>query len=95
MVTFAPKSDVRDTLKEAALVIAALRSSAPVMLMAPKAKLAPTVSAVPSPNTAVPAPKLKVNARAVLDALFTVPLKMTLLLVVVKVVAAPNVTAPE
>lgn len=62
VVTLAPSSLVSDTLKEAALLMAALRSSAPVMAIAPKALVAPTVSAVPSPNTAVPAPKLKVSA---------------------------------
>ena len=62
VVTLAPRSLVSDTVKENALLMAALRSSAPVMAIAPKALLAPTVSAAPSPNTAVPVPKLKVSA---------------------------------
>jgi hypothetical protein len=40
--------------------------------MAPSGLVVPTVSAVPSPNTAVPLPKIKFNARAVLVALLTV-----------------------
>ncbi len=71
--------------------MAAFRSSAPVMAISPKPCVAPRAP----PNTAVPVPKLNVNARAVLLALFTASLKVTLLLVVVKVASAPKVTAPE
>ena len=69
----APKSLASDTLKDAALVMAAFKSMAPVMAMAPNGLVAPTVSTVPFPNTAVPLPKIKFNARAVLEALLTIP----------------------
>ena len=49
---------------------------------------------MPSPNTAVPLPRFRVKFLGVASKLFSVPLKMTLLLVVVKVVVAPKVTAP-
>ncbi len=90
----APKSLVVETLSEVALVIAALRSRAPVILIAPNGFVAPTVSAVLSPMTSVPVPKLKVRSRGVVFELFTVPLKVTLLFVVVSIVFAVKVVAP-
>ena len=93
VVTLAPKSLVVETLSEVALVIAALRSRAPVILIAPNGFVAPTVSAVLSPMTSVPVPKLKVRSRGVPPSLLSVSLKVTLLFVVVSVVFAPSVTA--
>ena len=49
---------------------------------------------MPSPNTAVPLPRFKLNALAVELLLFSVSLKVTLALLVFKVTAAPKVTAP-
>ena len=69
---FAPKSEVNDTDNEAALVIAALRSRAPVIDIAPRAAELPTVSPVSLPKTNVPVPRLAVNAFAV-ESLLTVP----------------------
>ena len=65
-----------------------------MILIAPNGFVAPTVSAVLSPMTSVPVPKLKVRSRGVVFELFTVPLKVTLLFVVVSIVFAVKVVAP-
>src|SRR6056300_467437 len=43
VVTFAPRSEVEDTDSDVALVIAALRSKIPVILIAPKVLVPPTI----------------------------------------------------
>ena len=93
MVTFAPKSEVVETESEAALVIAALRSRAPVMVMAPNAPLVPPPTA--PLNSTSDDPTLKVNVFASEASAFTVPLKVTCALVVVKVVPLPKVMVSE
>ncbi len=65
-----------------------------MIAIAPRAFVAPTVSAVPSPITKVPVPKAAVRFLGVAPSLFNVPLNVTFELVVVNVVAAPKVTAP-
>ena len=91
MVTFAPKSLVPETDSEAALVIAAFKSKAPVIAMAPKAPFAapPMIPA----NSASLVPTLMVRALAWLAALLTVLPNVIKLSVVVNVVAAPKVAA--
>ena len=92
MVTFAPKSLVKETDSEAALVIAAFKSKAPVMVIAPKAPLAAPPTA--PPNSASLVPTLMVRALAWLASLLTVLPNVIWLFVVVKAVLAPKVTAP-
>ena len=95
VVTSAPRSEVVDTVNDEALVIAAFRSRAPVIAIAPRAFVAPTVSADESPITKVPVPKAAVRFLGVAPSLFNVPLNVTLPLdVVVNVVSAVNVVAP-
>ena len=64
--------------------------AAAVMVVAPNGFVPPTAPFM----VTVPPPALMVRARAVLVALLRVLLKVTLLSVVVKVVAADKVTAP-
>ena len=93
VVTFAPKSLVPETDNEAALVIAAFKSKAPVMVIAPKAPFAapPTIP----PNSTSLVPTLMVRALAWLASLLTVLPNVIWLFVVVKVRAPPDkVTAP-
>ena len=91
---FAPKSEVNDTDNEAALVIAALRSRAPVIDIALRAAELPTVSPVPLPKTNVPVPRLAVKFLAPPE-LLTVPLKVRLLSVVVNIGEVVNKALPE
>ena len=65
-------------------------NAAAVMVVAPRTLMPPTAPFM----VTVPAPALMVRARAVLVALLRVLLKVTLLSVVVKVLAADKVTAP-
>ena len=68
-------------------MIAALRSSLPVIAKAPSPSVAPTVSAVASPKTIVPVlpPVLNVKLLTSPLVLFNVPLNVMLSLVVVSV----------
>ena len=54
MVTLAPRLELPETDIDVALVIAAFKSRLPVIAKAPKASVAPTVSAVVSPKVIVP-----------------------------------------
>ena len=87
VVTFAPRLEVPETEIDAARVIAALRSSLPVIAKAPSPSVAPTVSAVASPKTIVPVLPPVSNVRLFVSplVLFKVPLKVMLSFVVVSV----------
>jgi len=93
VVTLAPKSAVVETEREVADVIAALRSRAPVILIAPKVPLVPPPTA--PLNSTSDVPTLKVSVLASEASEFTVPLKVTCALVVVKVVPLPKVMVSE
>jgi len=91
VVTFAPKSAVVETESEVADVIAALRSSAPVIAIAPSVRLPPTTPL----NSTSDEPTLRVKLLVSEASEFTVPLKVTCALVVVKVVPLPKVMVSE
>ncbi len=94
-MTSAPRSDAAETLNDDAEIIAAFKSNAPVITIAPNPFVTPTVSDESFPITKVPDPKLAVRSRGVSPSLFNVPLNVTLLFVVVSVLFPPlNVTAP-
>ena len=77
--------EVPKTVIEVAFVIAALRSSLPVIAKAPSPSIAPTESKVVSPKVIVPVipPVLNVKLLTSPLVLFNVPLNVMLLLVVV------------
>ena len=89
------KAIIEETDNEVALVIAAFKSNPPVIEIAFIALVAPTVSEEESPKTTLPVPTLAVKSLAVELLLFTVPLKVKLLFVVVKEVSADKDTGPE
>ena len=93
VVTLAPRSEVVETESDEAEVMAALRSSAPVMLIAPKLPLVPPPTAPLNSTSEVPT--LKVSAFASDASAFTVPLKVTCAFVVVSVVPLPKVIVSE
>ena len=90
MVTLAPRFEVVDTDKELALVIAASRSRAPVILIAPRADEVPTV---PS-NSISFALTVKVLVPPVLSIVLAVPENKISELVAVKTTLAPSNTPP-
>ena len=87
MVTSALRSEVPETENVVALVTAAFKFRFPVIAKAPKASVAPTVSAVASPKTIVPVLPPVSNVRLFVSplVLFKVPLNVMLSLVVVNV----------
>ena len=92
VVTSAPKLDTPLTLNEVASVIAAFKSRAPVIAIAPTAWLPPTI---PSKLISVELPPVaSVKFLLVLFALLTVSSNVITSLLVVKVTAALKVTAP-
>ena len=90
VVTFAPKLDTPLTLKDVALVITALRSRAPVIVIAPTAADPPTT---PSKLISVEFPPVAIVRFLVEPSLLTVLSKVTTSLLVVKVTLALKVTA--
>ena len=83
----APRLLAPETEIDVALVTAAFKSRLPVIDNAPKASVAPTVSAVVSPKVIVPVlpPVLNVKLLTSSLVLFNVPLNVMLSLVVVSV----------
>ena len=77
-----------ETDNEAALVIAALRSRAPVIDIAPRGCTAPTIP------SSLRVPPLIVKLLAVELLLFTVPVKLTVPDVIVDVMSPLKVTGP-
>ena len=77
-----------ETDNEAALVIAALRSRAPVIDIAPSGCVAPTIP------SSLRVPPLTVKLLAVALLLFTVPVKLTVPDVIVDVMSPLKVTGP-
>ena len=90
VVTFAPRLEVVDTDNELALVIAASRSRAPVILIAPSADDPPTT---PS-NSISFALTVKVLVLPVLSTVLAVPENKISELVAVKTTLAPSNTPP-
>ena len=86
----APKLDVPETLNDDAPVIAASKSTFPVIPIAPRALVPPTIPA----NWVVPDPVLIVKFLAVEFEELIVLEKVILELVVVKVLATDKVVAP-
>ena len=92
MVTFAARLVVVETVKLAAEVIAASRFKAPVISIAPRPpfKAPPTIPL----NSTSEDPTSMVKVFASEDCELTVPLKVILLLVVVKFTLEPIITFP-
>ena len=93
VVTLAPKSAVEDTESEDALVIAALRSSKPVIPMAPSVLVPPMMPL----NCTVPVPILKVRLLVSVPSELSVvadPLNVTASLLVVMVNGSFTITPP-
>ena len=90
VVTFAPKLDAPLTAIDVALVIAAFKSNAPVIVIAPTAADPPTT---PSKLISVELPPVSIVKFLVEPSLLTVLSKVTTSLLVVKVTLALKVTA--
>ena len=89
VVTFAPRSEVVDTDNEVALLIAWLRSKDPVILIAPKVLVQPTI---PS-NCTSDAVMVRLFVSPVSE--LTVVSKVIWAFVVVRVLSPVTVTAPS